>query len=151
MLHYLFNSLDPVFVQNDPPTLLISGLIHYMDDDFAKASQNLQRFLVMQPRHFSARQLFAAVLLKRNDPKGAIQALIPVMGQVRQHLQALVILGSAYTRAGRYAQAIKTYSRAMQLAPERSHLHTRLVLNQLASGRTQDARRRFNVKFEKES
>ncbi len=133
------NSLDPVFVQNDPPTLLISGLIHYMDDDFAKASQNLQRFLVMQPRHFSARQLFAAVLLKRNDPKGAIQALIPVMGQVRQHLQALVILGSAYTRAGRYAQAIKTYSRAMQLAPERSHLHTRLVLNQLASGRTQDA------------
>ncbi len=133
------NSLDPVFVLNDPDTLLISGLIDYVDGDMENAYRNLQRFVIMQPRHFSGRQLLAAVLLQRNDPEGAIKTLLPVMVMVQRNLQALVILGSAYTRAGRHAQASKVFIQAMALGPNRDSLETRLVLSRLAAGRTGEA------------
>jgi len=133
------DSLDPLFVQNDPSTLLISGLINYSADKLEVANLNLERFVKLRPNHFGGRQLYAAILLRRGEARRAIEILVPVQKAVNNDPQALVILGNAYNQEKQYSQAIKMFERAVELAPDQIKLRASLALSRLASGRKEEA------------
>ncbi len=121
-----------------PPTLLLIGTVKFRQGQYAEADSQIGRFLTFEPGNVSARSLLAAVRLSNNNPSGAVDALEPVIAQLKD-AQSLALLGTAYLRSGAGDKATTYLQQAVDLSPDAASLRTQLALSMVAGGETKNA------------
>ena len=71
------DDLDPDFVLNHPPSLLLRGVINYTLRLFDDAYAYLSRYVEIRPYHPASRKMLGAILIRRQDFEQAIKILEP--------------------------------------------------------------------------
>ena len=135
----ILESLDPAIVRNDPPTLLLAGVVAYFQKDHETAYHALNRFVGLVPNHPGARKLLGSLLLRRGQPLEAVDVLEKAVALVPEDPELLATLASALMRSGRYADATAMFEKAIAAAPEAPSLRTQLALTRLATGEQEQA------------
>lgn len=80
----------------------------------------LEQSVKADPKYLSTRLSLLGYLLKKSDPKGAVAVAEAGLVELPDHPELLSALGQAQTAAGQTQQAIKTFSKLMQLSPGRT-------------------------------
>lgn len=118
------------------PTVLLLGATNYALGNYEQARMYLERYLAAEPDSVPARKLLAALRLKSNEPKRALELLRPMASSADKDHALLAMLGEAAYGAGRYAEATSYFRRAVAATPGDARLRTQLALGYLASGNT---------------
>ena len=129
------------------PTLYLMGLVKFQLGQLAQAEYNITRFVAAQPDNESARKLLASVSMQQSKLDEAIEALEPVAGSTSDP-QLLAMLGTAYTQAGRAAEASDVLTRAVDLNPDGASFRNQLALSLLSAGKEDLARSELNAAVE---
>ncbi|MEM7220244.1 MAG: XrtA/PEP-CTERM system TPR-repeat protein PrsT [Pseudomonadota bacterium] len=120
------------------PGRYLMGAVKFRQRDYVQAEANLATYLNGAPGDASARKLLAAVRMQLGDYLGVADALgDKAVGS--SDAQTLAILGTAYARAGRLAEATEILDRAVQAAPDAGNLRNQLALTLLAAGESSAA------------
>jgi putative PEP-CTERM system TPR-repeat lipoprotein len=125
----------------DVPALLLAGAIEYAEKRYAQAQQLLLRGLTRLPTHLGGRKLYAATLLKIDQPAPALDVLLPTVQIAAEDGELQAMIGQAYMQAGDYAAAAKYLDEASRLRPH--DVPTRLALgwSHMAAGEWNQALR----------
>jgi tetratricopeptide (TPR) repeat protein len=84
----------------------------------APALAQIDRLLGADPRNPAYRNLKAAILTRLGDVEGAVELYAGVLAEYAGHPKVWMSYGHALKSAGRQAEAIKAYRRALDLAPQ---------------------------------
>ena len=98
-----------------PTTLLLRGLISFRRGNLEAALSSLRRYLDFDPSHIETIRLLGLTHLGKGDLEQAINVLEPTMTWRDPSL--LGTLGDAYMRAGRFADAERTFTAQLEVAP----------------------------------
>ncbi len=131
--------LGDQFIESDPPTLLLSGIIRYGRGNFEEAYQQLKRFSLLNPENTTARKLLGSILIEKNDLVGAAEVLEPAFLFTPNDPLLYALEGSISMKRGEYDAASTSFERAVDLAPNRSALRTELAFSRLAAGEREAA------------
>lgn len=125
-------SLDQM--REHPPTLLMAGIISYNQGLLNQAESYVSRYVQVRPHHVAARKLLGRVRLMLDDAVGAMAALEPALEPVSDDVELLELMGDAYLRSGRYAQALDIFQRAMPSTSREAAVRTGLAMSLRALG-----------------
>lgn len=117
-----------------PPALLLQGMLAYQLNDMQQADQFLGKAVAQSPNNDVARQLYAAVQLRKGDMGGAIATLRPIVSGNRADARTLAMMGSAHARRGEYNIAQQYLERAAKAAPNESSVRAQLAMTRAAQG-----------------
>jgi len=131
--------LDPDYVLNHGPSLLIAGVIKYAQGNYNESYAYLNRYVAAYPHQPGARKLLGDILLRRGELQRAIEILKPATAEAPDDAALLGLLGTAYMRAGRYSDATAAFEAAATRSPEDAAIQMRLAQNRLAAGDEQAA------------
>lgn len=76
--NYQFSRIDPEFLDQYAPVLLIYGVSLYMEEQYLLSQKYLQQYLELTPSSISAREILAEIANKRNNAKKVIELLNPI-------------------------------------------------------------------------
>ena len=127
------------YVMQHPPSLLLLGVIHYKNTQFDRAYPLLDRYLQVEPHHAGARKMVGSILLMRNLPTAAIDALNPLLDSDPTDPELLSLLSQAFTQNQQPERANLLLEKAAALAPNRADIHAQLALTRLTGNRDTDA------------
>jgi cellulose synthase operon protein C len=127
-------SLDPEFLKDHAPTLLLFGAVAYAQKEYEQAYAHLSQFDRMQPAQPGARKLMAAILLRRNEASAAQNLLEPVVRVAPNDPEIHALLGEALMMRGLYSQAKARFETAIDLAPEHPGVLAQLGVSQIFLG-----------------
>jgi len=106
-------ALDPKFSQ---AALYLARTYNALFEQ-AKAKENFQKAIEIDPDYLEARASFGGMLLDIGDLDGAIRQLNTVIQRDRDHALAYYLLAEAFRRKDAYAESIAAAKRAIQLTP----------------------------------
>lgn len=92
-----------------------------LKEDFRSAAEEYRKVITLEPKHPLAYVGLGNCLLNTRNYKEAIaigQAAVKLDGTPPKNHYALIMLGRAYELAGKEDEALKTYNRAIQVAPK---------------------------------
>jgi len=104
------------------------GAVESVRGDFPAAIEPLEASLEIDPEFDPARRLLAEALMETSDLEGARAALESVLAGDPRDPRALVALGRLQARSGQGAEALGTFQRAVDAAPEYGAAHYELAL-----------------------
>lgn len=128
-------------LDNYIPALQFQGLVSYELGDLEQATTYLSRVLRVLPGSGAARRVYGAALLRKGQPRQAIEALQPLIDAGVTDSPLLALMGMAYGRAGDYEQALTYFENAVAKAPDQTALRTQLAVSRLAVGNPEAATR----------
>jgi tetratricopeptide (TPR) repeat protein len=94
------------------------GNVHFDREEYDKAIEFYQRYLVLKPDDPSVRTDLGTMFLYREEPDKAIAEYGKVLARDETFYQAHFNLGIAYGRKGDTAKALASFGRARELAPD---------------------------------
>ncbi|MFT5390941.1 MAG: putative PEP-CTERM system TPR-repeat lipoprotein [Gammaproteobacteria bacterium] len=136
-LHLVRRGLDALgseYVSRHPPSLFVSGLVHFRQGEFAQAREPLRRYVIAVPGNPVARKLLATLALRDGDFERAIELLEPVAKRMPNDAQVFALLGSAYLKKKDSVRASELLERAVELAPQHRDIRVQLALSRLMTG-----------------
>ena len=86
--------LDPDYVLNHGPSLLIAGVIKYAQGNFNESYAYLNRYVGAFPHQPGARKLLGDILLRRGEAQRAIEILKPATAEAPDDTALLGLLGT---------------------------------------------------------
>lgn len=122
------------FIENDPPSILLLGVVSYFRGDHPTAYTFLRTYLKRVPQHLGARKLLAAIALSNGEAEQAIFLLEALYKRVPKDVEVLTMYGDALMRAKRHRDAAKILEKAAALAKPGSSALARLVVLRLGAG-----------------
>jgi putative PEP-CTERM system TPR-repeat lipoprotein len=106
--NYQFSQIDPEFLDQYAPVLLIYGVSLYMEEQYLLSENYLKQYLELSPSSISAREILAEIANKRNIPKKVIELLKPIgKSFLSQRLATLML--TAQLHIGDNNNAIEFY------------------------------------------
>jgi putative PEP-CTERM system TPR-repeat lipoprotein len=125
------------------PAQFLFGVVYYATGELESARSWLRRHLNVQPENLQARKLLAATLLRLD----AVEEAVKLLGQAQapDDAQVLLLLGNAYLRSGRAAEASALLQRAAELAPEDPRVLSQLAISHMATGQRNEALAALNA------
>lgn len=121
------------------PSIFLAGAIHYALNQHEQAVSRLSFYVSQRPNNIRARKLLGATLVRKKEPRQAIEVLTPIASKPDADAQLLTLIGSAYMQIGKFNEGAEYFSRAAEKAPDVAAIHTRLALGNLARGKANDA------------
>jgi putative PEP-CTERM system TPR-repeat lipoprotein len=121
------------------PSVFLSGAIHYALGQLEQAIKRLDFYVAARPGNSRARKLLGAALVRKKEPRQAIEVLEPIAKRSDADAQVLTLIGSAYMQVGKFNEGAEYFSRAAEVAPDVASIQTRLALGNLARGKADDA------------
>lgn len=107
--------------------LFTRSLRHEREGNLEGAAGVLREILGTRgARTTEARYLLSKVLLRMNQPDGALKEVKQLLKDVPDHIEGTVLLGDLHTKAGRLEQAAVFYGNALRRDPEDVVLRRRL-------------------------
>lgn len=128
-------------LDNYIPAIQFKGLVSYELGDLEQATQHLLRVLRALPNNNAARRVYGAALLRKGEPKLAVDALQPLVDQGLSDTPLLTLMGMAHGRAGNYEAAMTFFENAVAQSPDQTTLRTQLAVSRLAVGDPAEAER----------
>ena len=135
----MLSSRDPSLLLRHPPSLLLGGVLNYIQQNHEAAVRYLQRYVKLVPNHVDARRMLGGVYLQTGEPSLAIGVLRPAVRLSPGDAKLQALLGEAYTDNGQYGEATRILQNAVKLAPDLVRIRTQLAQTRLASGASRDA------------
>lgn len=126
-------------LDNHLPSVFLKGAIAYALEQLEQAANHLKRYVQLNPANIRARKLLGATLVRKNDPKGAIETLKPIVDSGKGDVQIFGLLGSAYMKTGKFAEGSEMYERAAKASPGESTIRMQLAVSRLALGASDKA------------
>lgn len=121
------------------PSIFLAGAIHYALGQLEQAVQRLSFYVAKRPDNVRARKLLGAALVRKKEPRQAIEVLEPIAKKSDADAQLLTLIGSAYMQVGKFNEGAEYFTRAAEIAPDVAAIQTRLALGNLARGKAGDA------------
>ncbi len=122
------------------PSLVQEGLRHQRAERTAEAASCYERVLALDPENFDALQFLGVIRFRGGDPRAGITLLERALALHPNHASSLNNLGNALRAAGRIAEAIAAYRRAVALVrPPRALFLRNLGSAQLEMGEWAEA------------
>ncbi len=115
------------------PSILLTGAVQFQLKSYPQAEKNLKKYVESNPSSTYGRKLLASSRILLNDPKGAIEALEPVL-EKSDDAQLLGIAGKAYMDSREYTRATAMFEQASVLDPKKAPFRTSLGLSVLEEG-----------------
>lgn len=122
-------------------TLWLVRLYRYTEQP-ARAVPLLDRLLEKDPTNEEALGLYAELALAQDQPARVIERLGPHWQEL-DNSRLLALLGDAYTRTGKLAEAERVYRRAVQLDPESPAAAQRLAQTLFDEQKLEEAARAY--------
>ncbi|MGD2117583.1 MAG: PEP-CTERM system TPR-repeat protein PrsT [Chromatiales bacterium] len=129
----ILDSLDQIALENNPPYLLLAGMITYANQQTDQSYQYLTRYLKHEPRNEVAIKLLANSLLDINQPIKAIRLLESAIINNPDSYELHTLLGDSYVKAQQYSKAFQSYEDAAAKAPAGYELSTKIGAGHLAA------------------
>lgn len=126
-------------INDHAPSLLISAVVNYAQQQYKDAYNQLLRYRELVPHDKNASVLLASIMLRLDKPKAVIRTLTPFLQQGTLDPQVFVVAGQAFNRLKQFKQAADMFEQAVRLAPELADLRLHLGLSRLAIGAEEDA------------
>ena len=142
--------LQPLVAAKDvyPPTHLLLGVLQFQLDQFEQADTNLSRYIYLTGGDVRSRKLLAAIHLRRNAPKRAIETLLPIAESAGDDGQVYGLLANAYLRDRQPAEAAKWLDIAAQISRLDPALRMQLAVTRLEAGQSEAAQRELERMIE---
>ena len=121
------------FSRDHLPGLYLMGVVQASLGNLDRAVRNLERYIALEPENGSVRKLLASVLGKQDDPRGVVELLQP-FAPTSNDPQVWAMLGAAYEKIGKPAEATVAFEKAVALAPDIAPFRNQLALNLLSAG-----------------
>ena len=99
-----------------------------------QADTRLRQLLQAHPDSVFVRRFYASGMLRMNQPKLALEALLPVLDQPGVEPELLALAGEAYMQSGDYAKASHLMAKAASVQPATAGGLVTLGLRQMALG-----------------
>lgn len=115
------------------PSILLTGAVQFQLKSYPQAEQNLKKYVESNPSSTYGRKLLASSRILLNDPKGAIEALAPVL-EKSDDAQLLGIAGKAYMDGREFTKATAMFEQASLIDPKKAPFRTSLGLSVLEEG-----------------
>src|SRR5699024_3800914 len=96
--------------------LILSGMIKSAQGDLKAAQLQFANAVKQAPDSVRARQLLAAIYMRRDLPKQAIKVLREALNKDRSNAQLLAQLGQASVSAGQRAEGLQYFEHSAQYA-----------------------------------
>lgn len=128
------STLNADFINNHAPTLLLLGMLEYLQNHLEKAANYLERYLKIQHHHIHPRLVLAELRIKQGDNGGAIPLLRPIISEYSEHADALALLGTALFNENRFFEATEILEKAVRLNPDNASLRTKLAMSRQGEG-----------------
>lgn len=129
----------PNFIREDPPSLLLLGVIGFAKKNYEDSYGYLKRYLELKPGHPGARKMLGWMLLKKGEAWSAIKVLTPAVPMAPNDFELLTQLAKAHMQVKQYSKATELLEKASELAPDRARIRTQLGLSRFGSGQSQEA------------
>lgn len=130
----ILKSIGPEVLRQNPPLLLLSGVVSYFRKDFETAYQQLSEYHRDIPQHLGARKLLAALEIGRGAPLQAVGLLEPVVKATPEDFEVQMMYGDALMRAGRRDESTKVLETAARIAPTDTGAVSQLAMLRLVAG-----------------
>jgi putative PEP-CTERM system TPR-repeat lipoprotein len=121
------------------PSIFLAGAIHYALNQHEQAVKSLSFYVGQRPENVRARKLLGAALVRKKEPRQAIEVLESMAQKPNADAQLLTLIGSAYMQIGKFNDGAEYFRRAAEIAPDVAAIQTRLALGNLARGKANDA------------
>ena len=122
-----------------PDTYTLKGAILLVKKDNAKARENFERALQLQPTHFPAAEALADLDAREGKPDARRRRMEAILKADAHHLGALLALAKLDLAEGRQAQGIAAIRRAISEHPESINALLMLAEVQLRAGQAAEA------------
>ena len=116
------------------PAILVSGAFFLATGQLEQAQTATLTILQRYPAHVYGRKIFAAVLLRKDQPKSAAYVLEPLLPLVKDDAQLLALAAQAQFQTGKIENARGLLEKAVAITPSDAELRIGLGLNRLAAG-----------------
>lgn len=130
---------DPSFA----PSQLLLARLSYDDGHYAQADDLVRRYVAQRRDSVDGRVLLAMVRLASGAHQDAVAPLEEVLARNPDHVIALSLLGSLYTRMGEFGRGNEMLERAVAAAPDVASLRTELARGYFGEGNVEDALSQF--------
>jgi putative PEP-CTERM system TPR-repeat lipoprotein len=137
--------INPIFIEQNPQMLMLSGMVNYSLHRFDLASGFLKRYIKQFPEQLEAYKLLGNILLTNGEANKVVELLEPVVQYATNDHQFLLLLGTAYSEIGKYEKANATLEKAAAVDILDSSIHTELGMNQLAVGEDKTAIKQLEI------
>lgn len=127
------------FLDRHMPSVFLSGAVHYALNQLEQAVDKLEQYTATVPNNVRARKLLAAALVRKREPRRALEVLQPLVGKVNNDPQLLSLLGSANMQVGNFNEGNEFFRQASEIAPDVASIRTQLALSSLARGQSDSA------------
>lgn len=131
-----------------PPIHLLLGVLQFQENQFEQADTNLSRYIFLTGGDMRSRKLVAAIHLRRNAPKRAIETLLSIAESAGDDAQFYGLLANAYMRDRQPAEAAKWLDRAAQITTLDAATRMQLALSRLEAGQPDAAERELERTIE---
>ncbi|MGB4497403.1 MAG: XrtA/PEP-CTERM system TPR-repeat protein PrsT [Methylococcaceae bacterium] len=126
--------VNPIFIEQNPQILMLSGLVNYSLKRFDVASNFFKKYIKQFPEQLEAYKLLGDILLTNGEANKVVELLEPVEQYATHDNQFLLLLGTAYSDIGKYEKANITLEKAASIDTLDHKTNTELGMNQLAVG-----------------
>ncbi|MGH1374002.1 MAG: XrtA/PEP-CTERM system TPR-repeat protein PrsT [Cellvibrionaceae bacterium] len=136
-------------VSADKQLPMVAAQAHYGLSEFESAKTYLSLYLKTNPQDAGANRLMGDILLKLNDPVGAIKFLRPAYQRQPHDSKAVSLLATAYSKAGHHEKATRLLERLRHQDSENSNLEDRLAITLLQAGHNDNGIAQLSSAFNK--
>jgi putative PEP-CTERM system TPR-repeat lipoprotein len=121
------------------PALYLAATISLAQQQYAQAEDNISRYLAMRPNEPGAVLILANSLIRRDNPKRALEVLKQASEAHPENLTLLTALAEAYGRNADPKNADAVLDQLVKVAPDDPALRTQLATQRLRLGQSEEA------------
>ncbi|MGB0712463.1 MAG: XrtA/PEP-CTERM system TPR-repeat protein PrsT [Gammaproteobacteria bacterium] len=130
----ILSAISGKYVANDPPSLLLLGLIETNQANWEAAINHLSRFVKLVPHHVGGRKLYGLALIRTNQPLSAAGILEPLKRYAPNDPGVYAMIAELNLEEGRPKAAVEMWEKAVSLNPENKNYRVRLALTRISAG-----------------
>lgn len=130
----ILSAISSKYVANDPPSLLLLGLIETNQANWEAAINHLSRFVKLVPHHVGGRKLYGLALIRTGQPLSAAGILEPLKRYAPNDPGVFAMIAELNLEEGRPGAAVQMWEKAVSLDPANNNYRVRLALTRIAAG-----------------
>lgn len=135
----LLAELPRELVEGHPPTLLLSGMVHYSLKAWNQAHDSLSDYVRRYPDAVGPRILLGQIALDRRQHETAVMVLEPALERSPGNQRVLSLLAEAHMREGQHLKASTLLQMAIEAGADTAVLRTQRAVNEFGLGRQGEA------------